>query len=172
MNKKIKIVILIVLILIVLALVIPYIYVKTAFIDKNVVKENVIADMQVNVEDVHFKDIDLDIDDKYYEVEVYYNNKEYEYKVDAKDGKIIYTNFLITPNSDNETTSISVDEAINVVLKDANLDLEQVNIIKREEEYDDGIKVYDIEFNYNNFEYEYKINANTGEIISFDKDRQ
>ena len=172
MNKTIKIVILIVLILIVLALVIPYIYVKTAFIDKNVVKENVIADMQVNVEDVHFKDIDLDIDDKYYEVEVYYNNKEYEYKVDAKDGKIIYTNFLITPNSDNETTTISVDEAINVVLKDANLDLEQVNIIKREEEYDDGIKVYDIEFNYNNFEYEYKINANTGEIISFDKDRQ
>lgn len=38
-------------------------------------------------------------------------------------------------------------------------------------ENDDGRTVYEIEFYYNTTEYEYKINASTGEILEFDSDR-
>lgn len=35
---------------------------------------------------------------------------------------------------------------------------------------DDGQMVYEFEFIYNNKEYDYKINANNGNIISFEQD--
>ena len=145
--------------------------------------------MNVSSSDVFFESIELELDKNYYEVEVYYKNKDYEYKIDAKEGKIIYTDFQ-SYNSDNNTnnngngndnsngngnnntnnTKISLQEARNIALEHANLDISVVNIVKCESEYDDGILIHEIEFIYNNYEYDYKIDSRTGEIISFDKD--
>ena len=37
-------------------------------------------------------------------------------------------------------------------------------------DYDDGLRVYDVEFFSENKEYDYKIDAATGEILGFDYD--
>ena len=35
---------------------------------------------------------------------------------------------------------------------------------------DNGAQKYDIEFYYNNIEYSYEIDANTGDILSYERD--
>ena len=96
MKKYGKIIIIVVGILVVIALLI-LIYFKTTFISKDDVKDIIAANMNANVNDLYFEDIDFDFDKGVYEVEVYYHNDTYEYKVDARTstegGSIIYTDF-------------------------------------------------------------------------------
>ena len=192
MKKNGKIIIIVVGILVVIALLI-LIYFKTTFISKNEVKDVVANNMSVNSSDLYFESIDFEFDNSVYEVEVYYQNRDYEYKIDAKDGKIIYTDFNTTDsitndnssnnnnnNSNNSSTngstnnattaSIPLDEAKNIALTHANLTEDTVSLLRTEQEYDDGALVYEIDFTHGDFEYDYKINANTGEVVSYDRD--
>ena len=190
MKKYGKIIIIVVGILVVIALLI-LIYFKTTFISKDDVKDIIAANMNANVNDLYFEDIDFDFDKGVYEVEVYYHNDAYEYKVDARTstegGSIIYTDFKyftngITDdnNSNNSSTngstnnattaSIPLDEAKNIALTHANLTEDAVSLLRTEQEYDDGVLVYEIDFTSGDYEYDYKINANTGEVVSYDRD--
>lgn len=187
MKKYGKIIIIVVGILVVIALLI-LIYFKTAFISENEVKDIVSDNMSVSSSDLYFESIDFEMDKSVYEVEVYYQNKDYEYKIDAKDGKIIYTDFNVnnsindnnsnnsntndsTNNGNNATTaSITVEEAKTIALTNANLTEDVVQFLRTEQEYDNGVLVYEIDFTYGDYEYDYKINANTSEIVSFDRD--
>lgn len=197
MKKYGKIIIIVVGILVVISLLI-LIYFKTTFISKDDVKDIIAANMNANVNDLYFEDIDFDFDKGVYEVEVYYHNDAYEYKVDARTstegGRIIYTDFKyftngITDdnnsnnsnnNSNNSSTngstnnattaSIPLDEAKNIALTHANLTEDAVSLLRTEQEYDDGVLVYEIDFTSGDYEYDYKINANTGEVVSYDRD--
>ncbi len=194
MKKYGKIIIIVVGILVVIALLV-LIYFKTTFISENEVKDIIAANMNVNRSDLYFEDIDFDFDKGIYEVEVYYNNNVYEYKIDARadaeGGNVIYTDFKYFTNSindnnssnsstsgstnnnandSNNTASITVEEARNIALSNANLSADLVQFLRTETEYDDGVLVYEVDFTYNNYEYDYKINANTGEIVSYDRD--
>lgn len=194
MKKHIKKIIIVVGILAVIALLL-LIYFKITYISKNEVKEIIAANMNVSSGDLYFENIDFELDNSVYEVEVYYQNRDYEYKIDAKEGKIIYTDFKYFTNQNNSnnnsnnsnangsnsnnnsgntnnipTASITVDEAKNIALTHANLTEDTVQFLRTEQEYDDGILAYEIDFNYGYFEYDYKINANTGEIVSYDRD--
>ncbi len=196
MKKYGKIIIIVVGILVVLALLI-LIYFKTAFISKNEVKDIVADNMNVSSSDLYFESIDFELDNSVYEVEVYYQNRDYEYKIDAKEGKVIYTDFrnVNTNNQNNSsngnnnnngnsnnsnsngqnslngvTASITLDEAKNIALTDAGLDINSVQFTREELEHDNHTLVYELEFFYNNIEYDYEINATTGDIISYDKD--
>lgn len=186
-KKYGKIIIIVVGILVVIALLI-LIYFKTTFISKNEVKDIISNNMNVSSSDLYFESIDFEMDKSVYEVEVYYQNKDYEYKIDAKDGKIIYTDFNVnnsindnnsnnsntndsTNNGNNATTtSITVEEAKTIALTHANLTEDTVSLLRTEQEYDDGVLVYEIDFTHGDFEYDYKINANTGEVVSYDRD--
>lgn len=70
----------------------------------------------------------------------------------------------------NETVKISIEEAKNIALKHANLTADEVEFRKVELDLDDGIKKYDIKFYYNNIEYDYEIDANTGDIVSYERE--
>ena len=195
MKKNGKIIIIIVGIVVVVALLV-LIYFKTAFISENEVKDVVADNMSVNSGDLYFESIDLEMDKNVYEVEVSYQNREYEYRIDAKNGKVIYTDYKtdnnITDNNGNNNNSngndnangtigndtnvpnnnasITVDEAKNIALTNANLTEDAVQFLRTEQEYDDGVLVYEIDFTHGDFEYDYKINANTGEVVSYDRD--
>ena len=197
MKKYGKIIIIVVGILVVIALLI-LIYFKTTFISKDDVKDIIAANMNANVNDLYFEDIDFDFDKGVYEVEVYYHNDAYEYKVDARTstegGSIIYTDFKYFTNgitddnnsnnsnnnsnnsstngsSNNATTaSIPPDEAKNIALTHANLTEDTVSLLRTEQEYENGVLVYEIDFTSGNYEYDYKINANTGDVVSYDRD--
>lgn len=72
-------------------------------------------------------------------------------------------------NGGNTSTAyISVDEAKNIALSHAGFSLSEVTFSKTKLERDDGIMIYEIEFYKGRVEYEYEINALTGDIIEFD----
>lgn len=67
-----------------------------------------------------------------------------------------------------EEGDISSDTAKAIALEDAGLEEGSVDFIKANIDYDDGRKVYDVEFYNGDMEYDYEIDASTGDIISHD----
>ncbi len=66
---------------------------------------------------------------------------------------------------------ISREEAEESVLVHAGLTKEQVTVVKNEKEIENGKMIYEIEFYTEDFrEYDYKIDASTGEILSLDEE--
>lgn len=74
--------------------------------------------------------------------------------------------FAATP----KTGTISESKAKQVAVKDAGFKESQVTFTKVQLETDDGRLEYEIDFNKEQFEYDYEIDATTGDIISADKD--
>ena len=124
---------------------------------------------------------------KVYDVEFYKANVEYDYEIDAITGKILekdldIENFSIpkkkattnkqttkaTTKSKVKTSTkkaakdIGVEKAKYIALKDAGIS--NVKFTKAKVDYENGIKVYDIEFRKGNKEYDYEIEAATGKI--------
>ncbi|MDE7230160.1 MAG: PepSY domain-containing protein [Oscillospiraceae bacterium] len=63
--------------------------------------------------------------------------------------------------------SIGLDDALNIALKHAGLDKDQIVLVRSKLELDGGIREYEIEFTADSHEYEYSVNAVSGEIIKF-----
>lgn len=139
------------------------------------------------------KDIDLEKEQGsyYYEVELIKDGLEYQYRVDAKSGKITLDNkhdsHMDTDgttgatqkedsNDDNNTSSttnndsgnkISTSKAKSIVLNK----IPGAKIIKINLEREDGRYVYDGKATLKGYEYEFEINASSGVITSWDKDK-
>lgn len=62
-------------------------------------------------------------------------------------------------------------EARDIALKHAGLTADQVKGLKIEFDYDDGRPEYEVDFRFDGYEYDYEIHAQTGKILSSDKDR-
>ncbi len=65
---------------------------------------------------------------------------------------------------------ITHDEALNIAIIDAKLNLTNLTDIEVEIDFEDNLMVYEVEFNYNNNSYDYDINAKTGEIVKVEVD--
>lgn len=124
--------------------------------------------------DFSYMKIERDLSDNSYEIKLNDSEYNYEIEIDAKTGDII--DFDKTPivNVNNPSTNnnyISVEEAKEKVLEHAKLKENEVIFSKVELEMDNNIMVYEIEFLYNYKEYEYEIDATTGNVIKFKVDR-
>ncbi len=73
------------------------------------------------------------------------------------------------PTTDNPR--ITVQEAETIALNHAGFTSEEVTRLHTEFDINDHIPHYDIEFHRDLWEYEYEINADTGAIISCEKDQ-
>ena len=69
-----------------------------------------------------------------------------------------------------QTNRLTKEEAIAIALKDAGLTQDQITGLRAEFDYDDGRPEYDVEFRQDRYEYDYEIHAETGKILSRDKD--
>ena len=69
-----------------------------------------------------------------------------------------------------ESKKISAAEAKSIALAHAGLTEAQVKGLRAEYDRDDGRLEYDVEFRVGNMEYEYEILAETGKILSWDKE--
>lgn len=185
-NTKILIISVISIIGLILLIAIGYsLFMRTSYISKDRVKEIILNDTKLNAKDISFTEIDLDLDGelKKYEVEFYYNRLEYKYEIDAKTGNIIYSNFINLDNNANTDTNtnnpnnntstntdnnnyISKEEAKNIALADAGFNSNEVIFIDVELEFENGRAIYDVDFENNILEYEYKIDAVNKGIIS------
>jgi peptidase propeptide and YPEB domain protein len=153
-------------------------------------KAKSIALKDAGVSGATFVKAKLDTEDgvKVYDVEFYKGNVEYDYEIDAITGKILekdrdIENFSIpkkkaTTNKQTTTKAkakskaktstkkvakdIGVEKAKSIALKDAGVS--GVKFTKAKVDYENGVKVYDIEFRKGNKEYDYEIEAATGKI--------
>lgn len=89
----------------------------------------------------------------------------------AKKAEINDTN-TSTQGTASENSYIGKEKAKSIAFKNAEVSSNKVKNLKVEIDADDGILVYDIEFNIGNIEYEYEINAKTGVIIEKDIDKE
>ncbi len=71
---------------------------------------------------------------------------------------------------DTTTGLIGKDKALEIALNDAGRTADEVKKIKVKLDKENGIKVYEVEFDCENIEYEYEIDAATGKIIVNDRD--
>lgn len=126
-------------------------------------------------------DLDCELDYEYgrmvYEVDFDANGAEYEYEIDAKSGDILL--FEIERNGAKQQGGsmtqesagyIGDEKAKSIALSNAGLTAASVTGLISELDSDDGAAVYEVEFIYGGYEYEYKIDAKSGAIIESDKE--
>ena len=68
--------------------------------------------------------------------------------------------------------AITREEARKIALNHLGFTADQVEHLRTEYEIDDGIPQYDVEFHQGDWEYEFEISAETGKILSFDRDHK
>lgn len=87
---------------------------------------------------------------------------------DAAERRITQTSRRVTAPTTEGT--ITREQAQNIALEDAGLTADQVTRLRTEYEIDDGIPRYEVRFRQGPWEYDYEIHAETGRILSRDKD--
>ena len=117
----------------------------------------------------------LDYEDgrRVYEIEFYSGNTEYDYEILASNGKIIsydkdIENYKIPRKNTSSSTYIGKAKAKSIALKDAGVSASSATFTTTKLDYEDGSRVYEIEFYTKSAEYEYEINAKTGKIRDMD----
>lgn len=118
---------------------------------------------------------------KTYDVEFYVDKTEYDYEINADTGEIIEFDQDIEDHEinqdkklNNNNAKITEEQAKEIALKHANLTSDKVNFSKVEYEIDKttGVENYDIDFYYNNQEYSYDIDSQSGKVISYEIDKK
>ena len=127
-------------------------------------------------EEVTFTRVRLDRENgvTVYDVYFYDNEKEYELSIDVNTKEVIsYKEDYLTGIGNNTTTSnyIGADRAKEIVLNHAGLSSSDVRFSKVELDVDYHIATYELEFYYNYYEYDYEIDAVTGEILKYERGR-
>ena len=76
----------------------------------------------------------------------------------------------VSPAVTQNAAALTLEQAQEIALNHAGVSAANADFIRVELDYDDGIKVYEIEFDAGDFEYEYEINAKSGKIRDYDKE--
>jgi len=166
----------------------PYITLEKA-------KEIALTHAGISAADARWDDREFDFENgqPIFELEFSAGGIEYEYDIDATDGKILRSktdrdddrpaastsNKTTSSTSTGKTTSnkssassyIGLDKAKSVALKKAGVSAADVRWEKAELDRDDGVPVYELEFSANGTEYDCDVHAETGKVVKFEADR-
>lgn len=155
---------------------------QSSYIGKDKASDIAIKDAKVSASKVRDLEIEFDTDSGKltYEVEFKVENKEYEYYIDAKTGKVLHKETDIdedyksssatnknnsTSTNKTNTTYIGKEKAKSIAFKNAGVSLNKVRELEVEFDKDDGTAIYEVDFKVGNKEYSYDINAKTGKVI-------
>ncbi len=146
---------------------------KAKKISADKAKKIALGDAKLAEKDVTFVKVELELEDNrlVYDVEFYSGNVEYDYDIDAVSGAIVSAdkdieNYVIPaqPSTEAQASEISVEKAKQIALSHAGVG--SARFTKAKIDYENGVKVYEIEFKVGNMEYEYDINVLNGAIVS------
>lgn len=138
-------------------------------------KAAALSDAGVNESDVSLIRVKKDWDDgrDIYEVEFYVDREEYDYDIDLNTGTIISKDYDIDNDfySTAQSSSgdvITEDEAVQIVLD--RVDGASASDVRIKLDYDDGRTYYEGDVYYDKMEYEFEMDAYTGEIIEWSEE--
>ena len=145
------------------------------YIGVEAAKQAALADAGLTEAEVTFRKAQFDFDDgiAVYDIEFFTSTHEYEYEINAVTGKVHSKEAerFTSGQGGNNGNIISLDEAKAIASEHAGFDVSEVIFTEAEFDSDDGLMIYEIEFFVNGVEYEYEINASTGDIIKYEVDR-
>lgn len=165
---------------------------ETAKITLEQAKEIALSDAKAAEADVTFTKEKLEYDDgiSVYDLEFLAGNTEYEYEIEEDTGAIYSKSKETLADSqkketqagqenaeqtgqaaDNAVSNISEEKAKSIAVGHAGFSEADVRFTKAKLDQEDGDEVYEIEFHKDGMEYDYEINAATGDIIEYSSDK-
>lgn len=155
---------------------------QLGYIGEEKAKSIATADLGTTNSAVIFESVKLESESGvyYYDVDFIYNNVSYDYDIDAYTGKIIAESqettiqTTVTPTTTVEQANyIGEEKAKSIALAHAGVKESDVVFSKLKLDFDDDKTAeYDVEFYTGTMEYDYEINALTGEITSYDNEAE
>lgn len=158
-----------------------------------------LSNVGVSEEKATFTKAKLD-DDGHYEIDFYTASLEYDFEIDAVSGSILEKDVEARDHvkaeanqqknqvpqapasgqqaqqssskpasGSSDSAVIGVEAAKSIAVRHAGVS--GASFTKSYLDHDDGIRVYEIEFIAGGFEYDYEINALTGAVLDWDKER-
>lgn len=156
---------------------------KKAYIGKDKAKEIAYTHAKVESSQVKLEDIEFDIEDgiMIYEIEFKVGTTEYEYDIHAVTGEIIHYSKEVDNDNDNDDKNkhnkksesdsyIGKEKAKAAAFAYGKVTENQVTNLEIDFDHDDNKAVYEIEFETNDAEYEYVIDAITGAVLEFERE--
>ena len=164
--------------LLIAALAVPAAAATTADIGVEKAKEAALSHAGVAESDTVFLIAEADYDDgrKEYEVEFYAGGTEYDYTIDAASGRVLkFDTELEWYSADDDAgygwqNVIGKQKAQEIALADAGVAAEDALHLIVKPDWDDGVRIYEVEFYTASQEYE--IHAETGDILSRDREAE
>lgn len=137
-------------------------------------KEIAVQHAGIQLNQANFIKVEHDVDNGIpeYEIEFLCDNKKFDYTINADNGKIIgHKHKMMHHNGTNHHHSamaMDTQKAADIALHHANLTHDQVHRLNCYQEMEDGRNIFSVKFWKDHTEYEYEIDAETGEILEFE----
>ena len=166
--------------LLIAALAVPAAAATTADIGVEKAKEAALSHAGVAESDTVFLIAEADYDDgrKEYEVEFYAGGTEYDYTIDAASGRVLkFDTELEWYSADDDAgygwqNVIGKQKAQEIALADAGVAAGDALHLIVKPDWDDGVRIYEVEFYTASQEYDYEIHAETGDILSRNREAE
>ena len=158
---------------------------QTQYIGENSAKQKAFSHAGVSSSNVSNVVVKLDRDDgrTVYDVEFRSGNTEYDYEIDAVSGDIIKSEKETKPavttapsnggtsnSGSTQTQYIGETSAKQKAFSHAGVSSSNASNVVVKLDKDDGKVVYDVEFRSGNTEYDYEIDAVSGNVLKYDKE--
>jgi uncharacterized membrane protein YkoI len=152
----------------------------TAFIGEERAKQTALEHAGLSESEIERLRIELDYDGgaMVYDVEFYHSVQEYEYEINAENGTIVEYDRENRSGGDRreppgaapqpQDKDEFIGEARAAEIAEKHSGVPRHTGMKVELDKEDGLYIYEIEFDADGKEYEYEINAVTGEILSWE----
>lgn len=162
---------------------------NTTFIGESAATTAALTHAKVDQSAAQSLTVKLDEDDgvAYYEIEFCSAGVEYDYEINATTGAVAKfeqdtcDHYAHRSGSNNQNQNqnqgnsngsyIGYDAALQAACKHAGVNVSQVTRLENELDHDDGVARYEISFHVGNMEYEYEINATTGQVLKYESER-
>lgn len=142
----------------------------------------------VSRDDVSYLRTEFDFDEGWpeYDIDFVCGDWEYDYGIHGRTGEILHSEMEPAEKKNPvpaeptateaaaqtaATERLTEAEATDIALNHAGLKKDQVTGLRVKLDYDDGRPEYEVDFRHDGWEYDYEIHAETGKILSQDKDR-
>lgn len=152
--------------------------VEPGYVGLDAAKETALTASQLAAADATFTTAELEDRDgtAYYELDFNDGTTAYHYAVDAITGAVIESSSEAVGKDTGTSTAtnndIGEEDAKDIALKDAGIQEADTVYLLVKPDYDDGTAIYEVEFYADGIEYDYEIDAGTGEIRSMDHDAE
>ncbi len=136
-----------------------------------------LTDAGLIASDVNYTKEKLDYEDgiAVYDIEFYTGDAEYEYEINAVTGAVYSKDVDVRHaraghghQNENGQNDIGAEQAKSIALAQAGFAEAEVTLLQCEFDVDDGQTVYEVEFIKDGREYEYKISAVDGSVLSYE----